>query len=79
MFEIAARNNVLDSLPFKDLAAAKLAYKFEDLQSFLNIYYAGCVVLLHEKVLPLLIRTVIGPLALQWLLELLRHGCCAGI
>jgi adenosine deaminase len=50
MFEIAARNNVLGSLPFNDLAAAKLAYKFEDLQSFLNIYYAGCAVLLHEKV-----------------------------
>lgn len=49
MFEIAARNNVLGSLPFNDLAAAKLAYKFEDLQSFLNIYYAGCAVLLHEK------------------------------
>jgi len=52
MFEIAARNNVLDSLPFKDLAAAKLAYKFEDLQTFLNIYFAGCAVLLHEKVRP---------------------------
>lgn len=50
MLEIAARNNMLDSLPFKDLAAAKLAYQFKDLQSFLDIYYAGCAVLLHEKV-----------------------------
>ena len=50
MLEIAARNSMLESLPFKDLAAAKLAYQFQDLQSFLDIYYAGCAVLLHEKV-----------------------------
>lgn len=49
MFEIATRNDVLSSLPFKDLAAAKEVYQFWDLQSFLNLYYAGCSVLLKEQ------------------------------
>lgn len=50
MLEIAKRNEKLGLLPFQDLAAAKGAYDFQNLQSFLDIYYAGCAVLLHEKV-----------------------------
>ena len=50
MFKIAARNGLLASLPFKDLVAAKLAYKFKDLQQFLDLYYNGCAVLLTEEV-----------------------------
>ena len=50
MFKIAARNGLLTSLPFKDLVAAKLAYKFKDLQQFLDLYYNGCAVLLKEEV-----------------------------
>ena len=52
MLEIAERNGKMDLLPFKDLEAAKEAYDFQNLQSFLDIYYAGCAVLLHEKASP---------------------------
>ncbi len=47
MFELASRNGV--TLPYPDVAAVRDAYVFEDLQSFLDIYYAGCQVLLHER------------------------------
>jgi adenine deaminase len=47
MFELASRNGV--ALPYPDVAAVRDAYVFEDLQSFLDIYYAGCQVLLHEN------------------------------
>ncbi len=47
MFELASRNGV--TLPYPDVAAVRDAYVFEDLQSFLDIYYAGCRVLLHER------------------------------
>lgn len=50
MLSIAERNNVLDSLPFQDVAAAKQAYQFKNLQEFLDLYYLGCNALLHEKV-----------------------------
>ena len=46
MFDIAVRNNI--ALPFKSIAEARLAYDFSDLQSFLDIYYAGANVLLQE-------------------------------
>jgi adenosine deaminase len=46
MFELASRNDV--ALPFPDVAAAKAAYVFDDLQSFLDLYYAGCSVLVTE-------------------------------
>ncbi len=46
MFELATRNDV--TLPFPDVAAAKAAYVFDDLQSFLDLYYAGCSVLVTE-------------------------------
>jgi adenosine deaminase len=47
MFELAARNRV--SLPFSDVETVRQAYVFEDLQSFLDIYYAGCTVLVTEQ------------------------------
>lgn len=43
MFDLAARNNV--TLPYKDVAALRKAYDFADLQSFLDLYYAGADVL----------------------------------
>lgn len=47
MFELAQRNGV--SLAHPDVEAVRRAYVFEDLQSFLDIYYAGCQVLLTER------------------------------
>jgi adenosine deaminase len=43
LFELAHRNGV--TLPYPDVDAARRAYVFEDLASFLEIYYAGCAVL----------------------------------
>ena len=50
MFELAQRNDALDSLPCKTLQEMRTAYNFQDLQSFLNLYYAGCAVLRTEQV-----------------------------
>jgi len=47
MFELARRNGV--ALPYADVAAVRAAYAFEDLQSFLDIYYAGAAVLVREE------------------------------
>lgn len=47
MFEIAQRNGV--SIPFASPEDVRAAYQFEDLQSFLNIYYQGANVLIHEQ------------------------------
>ena len=47
MFEIAKRNHV--SLPYQSIKELKAAYNFSDLQSFLDIYYAGAAVLLYEQ------------------------------
>ena len=46
IFELARRNGV--SLPFASVAALRAACAFTDLQSFLDIYYAGASVLLKE-------------------------------
>jgi adenosine deaminase len=46
MFEMARRNGV--DLPYADAEAVHRAYVFEDLQSFLDIYYAACSVLVSE-------------------------------
>src|ERR1700722_3354358 len=46
-FELAARNEV--PLAYADVAALRRAYVFEDLRSFLDIYYANCAVLLTER------------------------------
>ena len=47
MFRLAHRNGI--SLPFKTVAAVRRAYEFTDLQSFLNVYYAGARVLIQEQ------------------------------
>ncbi len=47
MFEIAQRNNI--STRFKSVDEVREAYNFHNLQSFLDIYYEGAGVLLHEK------------------------------
>ena len=47
MFEIARRNRV--PIPFDSVEAVRAAYEFEDLQSFLDIYYQGMAVLLEER------------------------------
>jgi adenosine deaminase len=47
MFELARRNGV--SLPYESVEDVRRAYVFSDLQSFLDIYYAGCRVLLVER------------------------------
>jgi len=46
MFELAAKND--RHLPFESVADIRRAYKFKDLQSFLEIYYQGAQVLLDE-------------------------------
>jgi adenosine deaminase len=46
-FELAARNKV--RLPYADVDALRRAYVFDDLQSFLDIYYANCAVLRTEQ------------------------------
>tara|TARA_B100000809_G_scaffold31690_1_gene27611 strand:+ start:569 stop:1588 length:1020 start_codon:yes stop_codon:yes gene_type:complete len=47
MFEIARRNHV--SIPYQSVEELKNAYNFNNLQEFLDIYYAGASVLLHEQ------------------------------
>jgi adenosine deaminase len=46
IFELAKRNGV--KLSYESIEALKKAYEFTDLQSFLDIYYAGASVLLTE-------------------------------
>jgi len=47
MFALAKRNRV--ALPYPTVASLKAAYDFSDLQSFLDIYYAGASVLATER------------------------------
>jgi len=47
MFEIANRNNI--TLDYDSIDSLKKAYKFNNLQEFLDIYYTGAQVLLHEQ------------------------------
>ena len=47
IFELARKNGVALAYPSVDALGA--AYDFTDLQSFLDIYYAGASVLLHES------------------------------
>ena len=46
IFELATRNRV--QLPYANIDALRAAYAFTDLQSFLDIYYAGASVLQTE-------------------------------
>jgi adenosine deaminase len=47
MLELSARNNV--PLPYATPAEVRAAYDFMDLQSFLDLYYAGAAVLVTER------------------------------
>jgi adenosine deaminase len=47
MMKLAQRNGV--EIPFASVAEIRSAYEFSDLQSFLDIYYAGARVLLQEQ------------------------------
>jgi len=47
IFALAQRNGL--TLPYADVEALRAAYAFTDLQSFLDIYYAGASVLLKEE------------------------------
>jgi adenine deaminase len=46
-FELAARNGI--ELTYPDVDALRAAYEFSDLQSFLDIYYAGASVLITQR------------------------------
>lgn len=47
IFALAQRNNI--TLPYSSVAELRQAYAFTNLQSFLDIYYAGASVLLKEQ------------------------------
>ncbi|TCP14472.1 adenosine deaminase [Crenobacter luteus] len=47
MFELARRNGV--KLPYDSVEAVRKAYDFSNLQSFLDLYYAGAGVLITEQ------------------------------
>lgn len=47
MFELAKRNQV--EIPFSTPEQVRAAYQFSNLQSFLDIYYQGANVLLHQQ------------------------------
>lgn len=47
MFKIAQRNKV--KIPYNSIEKLKAAYNFNNLQEFLNVYYAGCKVLLKKQ------------------------------
>lgn len=47
MFELAKRNNI--KIPYNSIEEVKAAYAFTNLQSFLDIYYAGANVLIHKE------------------------------
>lgn len=46
MFALAQRNQI--AIPYQSIEEVKQAYQFSCLQDFLNIYYAGASVLIHE-------------------------------
>ena len=47
MFELAKRNNI--KIPFNNIDEAKKAYNFNNLESFLKIYYEGAKVIIKEQ------------------------------
>jgi len=47
MLELAKRNNI--DIPFSSIEQVQQAYNFHNLQSFLDIYYQGANVLIHEQ------------------------------
>ncbi|WP_313077435.1 adenosine deaminase [Melaminivora sp.] len=63
IFALARRNGV--ALPYADVEALRRAYAFTDLQSFLDIYYAGASVLLHEQDFYDMARAYLGCAAME--------------
>lgn len=47
MFELAGRNDI--TIPFDSAEAVRAAYRFSNLQDFLDIYYQGAAVLLTQR------------------------------
>ena len=47
MFSLAAKHGI--ALPYASVEAVRAAYNFHDLQSFLDLYYAGCAVLRDRR------------------------------
>ncbi|MGF1741198.1 adenosine deaminase [Vibrio profundum] len=47
MFQLAKRNHI--SIPYSSPEEVRSAYQFDNLQSFLDIYYQGAEVLIHEQ------------------------------
>ncbi len=47
MFSLASKHGV--ALPYGSVEAVREAYAFHDLQSFLDLYYAGCAVLRDRR------------------------------
>ena len=47
MFKIAQRNNI--KIKYKSVEELRKAYDFNNLQEFLDIYYSGASVLIHEQ------------------------------
>jgi len=47
LFALAQKNKV--SIPYSDIESLKLAYQFDCLQDFLDLYYAGASVLITEQ------------------------------
>ena len=47
MFRLAKKNNI--EIPYKNIKELREAYNFTSLQSFLDIYYTGANVLVHEQ------------------------------
>ncbi|EPZ8238339.1 adenosine deaminase [Vibrio fluvialis] len=47
MFDLAQRNQI--AIPFSSTDEVRAAYQFSNLQSFLDIYYQGANVLIHEQ------------------------------
>lgn len=63
MLELAGRHGI--PLPYASAEAARQAYTFHDLQSFLDAYYAGCSVLRTEDDFYDLTRAYLGRAAAQ--------------
>ncbi len=47
MFQLAQRNQI--DIPYRSVEDVRNAYQFHNLQSFLDVYYQGANVLLHEQ------------------------------
>ena len=58
IFALAQRNGL--TLPYASVDALRSAYAFTNLQSFLDIYYAGASVLLHEQDFYYMARAYLG-------------------